>query len=38
MRDERAALDLGFVGQETVGPGGFAMAVRTIPPLVAYAR
>jgi 6-phospho-beta-glucosidase len=38
MRDERAALELGFVGQETVGPGGFAMAVRTIPPLVAYAR
>ena len=38
MHDERAALALGFVGQETVGPGGFAMAVRTIPPLVAYAR
>ena len=38
MRDEQAALSLGFVGQETVGPGGFAMAVRTIPPLVAYAR
>ena len=38
IRDERAALDLGFVGQETVGPGGFAMAVRTIPPLVDYAR
>src|SRR5688572_25988499 len=38
VRDERAALDLGFVGQETVGPGGFAMAVRTIPPLLDYAR
>ncbi len=38
IHDERAALDLGVVGQETVGPGGFAMAVRTIPPLVAYAR
>jgi 6-phospho-beta-glucosidase len=38
MRDEQAALSLGFVGQETVGPGGFAMAVRTIPPLVEYAR
>jgi 6-phospho-beta-glucosidase len=38
IRDERAALDLGFVGQETVGPGGFAMAVRTIPPLLGYAR
>ncbi len=38
VRDEQAALSLGFVGQETVGPGGFAMAVRTIPPLVEYAR
>jgi len=38
MRDEQAALALGFVGQETVGPGGFAMAVRTIPPLVAHVR
>ena len=38
MHDEQAALALGLVGQETVGPGGFAMAVRTIPPLVAYAR
>jgi 6-phospho-beta-glucosidase len=38
IHDERAALALGVVGQETVGPGGFAMAVRTIPPLVAYAR
>ena len=38
VRDEQAALALGFVGQETVGPGGFAMAVRTIPPLVAHVR
>lgn len=38
MRDEQAALSLGLVGQETVGPGGFAMAVRTIPPLLEYAR
>jgi 6-phospho-beta-glucosidase len=38
VRDEQAALSLGFVGQETVGPGGFAMAVRTIPSLVEYAR
>ena len=38
MRDERAALKLGLVGQETVGPGGFAMAVRTIPPLIAHVR
>ncbi|MDH4065636.1 MAG: 6-phospho-beta-glucosidase [Acidobacteriota bacterium] len=38
VHDERVALALGLVGQETVGPGGFAMAVRTIPPLVEYAR
>jgi 6-phospho-beta-glucosidase len=38
MRDEQTALALGVVGQETVGPGGFAMAVRTIPPLVAHVR
>lgn len=38
VHDEQAALALGLVGQETVGPGGFAMAVRTIPPLVAYAH
>jgi 6-phospho-beta-glucosidase len=38
MQDERAALALGLVGQETVGPAGFAMAVRTIPPLLACAR
>ena len=37
-RDERIALEHGLVGQETVGPGGFAMAVRTIPVLAAYAR
>lgn len=38
VHDERAALALGLVGQETVGPVGFAMAVRTIPPLLEYAR
>lgn len=38
MHDEHAALALGVVGQETVGPAGFAMAVRTIPPLVAHVR
>lgn len=37
-RDEAIALAHGVVGQETVGPGGFAMAMRTIPPLVAYAE
>lgn len=38
IHDEQAALALGLVGQETVGPGGFAMAVRTIPALAACAR
>lgn len=29
--DERVALDLGVIGQETVGAGGIAYALRTIP-------
>ncbi|WP_246956799.1 6-phospho-beta-glucosidase [Brachybacterium sp. Marseille-Q7125] len=29
--DERVALGLGLLGQETVGPGGLAYALRTIP-------
>ncbi|SCE67367.1 6-phospho-beta-glucosidase [Micromonospora coriariae] len=29
--DERVALDLGILGQETTGPGGLAYALRTIP-------
>lgn len=37
-RDEAIAMAHGVVGQETVGPGGFAMAMRTIPPIVGYAR
>ncbi len=37
-RDEAAAIALGAVGQETVGPVGFAMAVRTIPAMVEYGR
>jgi 6-phospho-beta-glucosidase len=37
-RDEAVALAHGILGQETVGPGGFAMAMRTIPHLVNYAR
>lgn len=36
--DEAVTLDHGIVGQETVGPGGFAMAMRSIPPMQAYAR
>jgi 6-phospho-beta-glucosidase len=36
-RDEAIALDHGIAGQETVGPGGFAMALRTIPAILPYA-
>lgn len=37
-KDEAAAIALGVVGQETVGPAGFAMAVRSIPAMVHYGR
>jgi 6-phospho-beta-glucosidase len=37
-RDEAASLRHGVLGQETIGPAGFAMTVRTIPPLLRYAR
>jgi 6-phospho-beta-glucosidase len=37
-RDESTAMAHGIVGQETVGPAGFAMAMRTVPPSVEYAR
>jgi 6-phospho-beta-glucosidase len=37
-RDEAVALEHGTVAQETVGAGGFAMALRTIPHAVDYAR
>lgn len=36
--DERVALDLGLLGQETVGPGGLAYALRTIPVMRDIAR
>jgi len=36
--DERIALRHGVLGQETTGPGGFAMAMRSIPALLDYAR
>jgi 6-phospho-beta-glucosidase len=36
--DEATSLAHGIVGQETVGPAGFAMAVRTIPVITHYAR
>ncbi len=35
--DEKVALRHGVVGQETTGPGGFAMALRTIPAVLRYA-
>ncbi|HSO68824.1 MAG TPA: 6-phospho-beta-glucosidase [Arachnia sp.] len=31
IADERVALNLGLLGQETVGPGGLAYALRTVP-------
>jgi 6-phospho-beta-glucosidase len=34
--DEQVALRRGLVGQETTGPGGFAMALRTIPVVLGY--
>jgi len=38
IHDEAVAQRHGIVGQETVGPAGFAMAMRTIPTMVRYAR
>lgn len=37
-KDEAATIAHNIVGQETVGPAGFAMAVRSIPVMVDYAR
>jgi 6-phospho-beta-glucosidase len=37
-RDERVALDLGVLGQETTGPGGLAYALRTVPVALDIAR
>jgi 6-phospho-beta-glucosidase len=36
--DERVALDLGVLGQETVGAGGIAYGLRTLPVAAAIAR
>jgi 6-phospho-beta-glucosidase len=36
--DERIALRNGVLGQETTGPSGFSMALRSIPALLEYAR
>ena len=35
-RDERIALDLGLLGQETTGAAGFSFAMRSIPALAQY--
>ena len=36
VQDERIALRHGVIGQETTGPGGFAMAMRSIPAILKY--
>ena len=36
VADERAALDLGLLGQETTGAAGFGFAMRSQPALVGY--
>jgi 6-phospho-beta-glucosidase len=38
VTDERVALDLGVLGQETVGAGGIAYGLRTIPVALRIAR
>jgi 6-phospho-beta-glucosidase len=37
-RDERIAIEHGLAGQETTGPGGAAMALRTLPVTLAHAQ
>ncbi len=36
--DEQVPLSYGVLGQETTGPGGFAMAMRTIPVVLDYVK
>ena len=36
IMDEKLALNHGVIGQETTGPGGFAMAMRSIPVMMEY--
>lgn len=36
--DEQIPLKYGVIGQETTGPGGFAMAMRTIPVMLEYMK
>ncbi|QIG46300.1 6-phospho-beta-glucosidase [Nordella sp. HKS 07] len=38
IKDERISLSHGVLGQETTGPGGFAMALRSIPAILSYAE
>ena len=38
VADERIALNENVLGQETTGAGGFAMALRSIPTILDYAR
>ncbi len=38
IHDERVALDLGVLGQETTGPGGLAYAMRTVPVMLHIAE
>ena len=38
IADERVALDLGLLGQETTGAGGISYALRSIPPMLRLAR
>ncbi len=38
IQDETIALKHGTLGQETVGAGGFCLALRTIPVMIDYAR
>lgn len=38
VSDERRALDLGILGQETVGAGGLSYALRTLPVMLHIAR
>jgi 6-phospho-beta-glucosidase len=37
-RDERIAIEFGLAGQETTGPGGAAMGLRTIPVTLGHAQ
>lgn len=38
VADERVALDLGLLGQETTGPGGLAFGLRTVPEAIRIAE